>query len=676
MFTVDLGHGLMPDTPVILVLGMHRSGTSAVAGWLHHAGLSLPDEVLPPHPVDNPHGYFEPRSLVQLNNHLLKILQLDWRSDGPLTAAAIHTASNAEQVEAIDAWLRKARALDRPLVLKDPRLCRLLPLWLPALARNAFSVQALLVVRSGHAVADSLARRANHEGIYPAAITDAAQSTLLWLRYNLEARRALDEAGLPTYTLAYEDFTCQPDRREHVLRWAEAGSGLSLDRRGARQFPIGAGRVSASGETSALPADWKRLLDQAHQQFLASLPRSPDEAALLEVLEEPIPASSQPAYVLPVRIIRGLRMLQSAAGWNPATARSVRPGSNPEWLFVSEALKTRSHIYRVKQPLDALHRLGLRADWVAADAEPPANLDGTRVLVIHRSRWTPRLAEWIALARRAGARVVADFDDLVFDPALIEDERIAFISALDKNARSRWQADFSAWRDTLAAADAALVTTPALAEQAAVAGVQAFVKPNGLAPELCAAAAAWHRQDTHAKDGTLRIGYASGTATHERDFARVAAVLVDALQRHRDWKLVLIGSIRAEGLLEGLPVDRIERRPRVAWANLPGELARLDLALAPLEPTVFNACKSPLKWLDAALLGVTTLASEHGGFGHWLRHGIDGWLAGDTPSWRRGLQTLMSDAALRRELGQAARKRVLADFDEGRLIAQLLADFD
>ena len=661
----------MRSIDAILVLGMHRSGTSAVAGWLHHAGLALPDAVLPPHPVDNPHGYFEPRSLVQLNNRLLRAVNLDWQSDGPLSVADLAQAARGAPGEAVDDWLHHARALDRPLVLKDPRLSRLLPIWLPALARHDFSVHCVLVVRSAEAVAASLARRAMHESIRQAAITDGVQSTLLWLLHNLEARRALAQAGLDVHLLAYETFVEQPEVRERLLAWVETRSSAVLDRAAANRFEITPMRSSAPLEPPDMAPDWQRLLEQARALFVGPLPPSRDEAALLQALSEPIPAPQQSPGALPDPTVRQLHGLHVAAGWNPPEVPSGQRRSSPEWLFLSEAVRTRSHIYRVKQPVDALNRLGVSARWLNVEAEPAWAMRGTRVLVVHRSRWTPELARWIDRAREAGARILVDFDDLVFDPALIEDDDIAFIAALDATARARWRADCAAWRETLRAADAALVTTPALARQVEAMGLRAIVKPNGLAPAFGAASEAWRGARPLVDDGCLRIGYASGTPTHERDFALLAPALVEVLKRHRDWKLVLIGAIRGAGVLDALPDNQIERRPRVAWPNLPGELARLDINLAPLEATLFNACKSPLKWLDAAAVGVPTLASDHGAFAHWIEPGRTGLLACTNAQWRAGLERLIVDPDLRRSLGEAARREVAERFSEDRLVEDL-----
>ena len=116
--------------PVLLVLGMHRSGTSATAGFLAGLGARMAAN-----PIradgNNPHGYWEPEPLVSLHNRLLAEVGSAWDDFGPLDVARLAGAR-----EALAAAFTAEFGTDVGLaVLKDPRICRLLPLW-----RISFSV--------------------------------------------------------------------------------------------------------------------------------------------------------------------------------------------------------------------------------------------------------------------------------------------------------------------------------------------------------------------------------------------------------------------------------------------------------------------------------------------------------------------------------------------------------
>jgi hypothetical protein len=123
----------------VVVLGMHRSGTSAVAGFLARAGFYAGEdgELLAP-AEDNPKGFFERTDVNELNDRILSELGGSW--DRPPRRRSV--------AEKAPAWSdRVASVLDRlgegaggaPLLLKDPRISLLLPLWLPSLeGRFAF----------------------------------------------------------------------------------------------------------------------------------------------------------------------------------------------------------------------------------------------------------------------------------------------------------------------------------------------------------------------------------------------------------------------------------------------------------------------------------------------------------------------------------------------------------
>lgn len=66
----------------VLILGMHRSGTSALARVLNLAGLHLPSDLLEPN-QDNPLGYWEPKNIVKINNQLLQQFDRHWADPKP-----------------------------------------------------------------------------------------------------------------------------------------------------------------------------------------------------------------------------------------------------------------------------------------------------------------------------------------------------------------------------------------------------------------------------------------------------------------------------------------------------------------------------------------------------------------------------------------------------------------
>lgn len=191
----------------VLVLGMHRSGTSSVAGTLIRLGGTAPRNLLPPQ-ADNPRGFWESSVLVALNEEILAAAGSDWRDwrefdpkqIDPTAAAALRArAKSVLSGEFGDASLA---------IIKDPRMCRLLPFWRSVFDDAELSVRPVLVLRSPLEVAFSLNRR---DGI---ALTHGC---LIWLRYVLDA-----EAGtrnMPRAVLDWNDFLV--DRRRVIERLGE-----------------------------------------------------------------------------------------------------------------------------------------------------------------------------------------------------------------------------------------------------------------------------------------------------------------------------------------------------------------------------------------------------------------------------------------------------------------------
>jgi hypothetical protein len=179
---------------VVLVLGMHRSGTSFVAGQLVRAGLSVPGTpMLGEGGTEG--GFFEPREVVALNETTLRAAGGGWHDmlrprllDDPAAARRLRMSA--------EALLGNILAAPGGAVIKDPRMCLVLPCWLDALEALGARARLVVVVRSAEEVALSLHRR---NGI------SLVHGRLLWARYNLELARGLVARGRqPDAVLRYD----------------------------------------------------------------------------------------------------------------------------------------------------------------------------------------------------------------------------------------------------------------------------------------------------------------------------------------------------------------------------------------------------------------------------------------------------------------------------------------
>jgi len=175
----------------ILVLGMHRSGTSAATRVVNLLGAHLGDRMLLP-AADNESGFWEHADVVRIDNALLASLGREWHDLRPLPRGWMcsEAAQNA-RVGLIKTL--EGQFPDNSLwAVKDPRMCLLLPLWLDVLRELEVQPCILLVVRHPKEVAQSLQVR---DGL------PLLQSFWLWLRYIVEAEYATRE--LPRAVVGY-----------------------------------------------------------------------------------------------------------------------------------------------------------------------------------------------------------------------------------------------------------------------------------------------------------------------------------------------------------------------------------------------------------------------------------------------------------------------------------------
>jgi len=176
----------------ILVLGMHRSGTSLLARLLNLAGAALPSDLLGAS-EGNVFGHWEPAWLVSRNDAFLAGLGTSWDDWARLDTTAAPPDLMTAYVADLRSFLR-AELGDAPLILiKEPRTCRIAAPILRALGDEGIRPLAVIPFRNPLEVAGSLRARngmAERDGI------------LLWLRHVVDAER--DSRALPRSLLAYD----------------------------------------------------------------------------------------------------------------------------------------------------------------------------------------------------------------------------------------------------------------------------------------------------------------------------------------------------------------------------------------------------------------------------------------------------------------------------------------
>lgn len=184
----------LPRRRACIVLGMHRSGTSALAQLLASLGADLPARLNPPKP-DNPDGYFESATLAAIHDEWLAAAGSAWFDLKPPAIAGMQRDTAAALTGAMARAVgEEYRDAALPLV-KDPRMCRFFPLSRQVLDVSGLDCSVVLALRHPAEVAASLAVRDQISATY---------SGLLWAQHVVAAER--DSRDLPRISVRYEDM--------------------------------------------------------------------------------------------------------------------------------------------------------------------------------------------------------------------------------------------------------------------------------------------------------------------------------------------------------------------------------------------------------------------------------------------------------------------------------------
>jgi glycosyltransferase involved in cell wall biosynthesis len=283
----------------------------------------------------------------------------------------------------------------------------------------------------------------------------------------------------------------------------------------------------------------------------------------------------------------------------------------------------------------------------------------SNLLVLHRAPWDENIQRALDSIHRNGGWVIYDTDDLLFDL-----EAFKFIDSpdfADPLRAALYQDDMARHRRTMEACDAFMTSTQYLADQASKLGVDTFVHRNGFSTEMLSLANKAH-ESPRPDDRKIVLGYASGTPTHNRDFQTIESTIQKVLEEIPMTSLWLIGPIKLSKTWTDYR-SRIVHLPHVPWRLLPAYLSRFDINLAPLViDNPFAQSKSEIKWMEAALVHVPTIASATSTFKSAIKPGTSGLVASSKSEWQDALTLLLGDHAKRQAMGSTAYDQVLQHY--------------
>lgn len=316
--------------------------------------------------------------------------------------------------------------------------------------------------------------------------------------------------------------------------------------------------------------------------------------------------------------------------------------------------------------LEDLHRLEEMADLA-------------HTLVICRSRYCHRINTLVTAFRRRGKRVLFDIDDLVFDTRYAH----LVIHTLDQDVTNPqvwddWFATVSRLGETLRLCDGVITTNDTLAARiSAFSPLPVRVVPNFINREQLALSEALYQgkvDSGFARDGRIRLGYFSGSPSHNRDYALITSALEQVLEDDPRLELVLVGYIEAGPALRRFG-HRIRREPFQDYVNLQRLIGSTEFNLMPLQSNAFTHCKSELKYFEAAIVGTLSIASPTDTYTAAIEDGKNGYLA-QAHQWatviRRAVDRMADYPCLAAQAQTHARSKYAWDHQRDTLLRALM----
>lgn len=329
-------------------------------------------------------------------------------------------------------------------------------------------------------------------------------------------------------------------------------------------------------------------------------------------------------------------------------------------LIIAELSIPQCTYYRVEQKVQMLKDAGWLVELESWTDRLSClqKLQKASLVIFYRVPMVPEVNSEYQEAYRLGLKIGFDVDDLIFD--LEEYSKNSNLKSKSPEEQSNLLNGAALYLQALKNADFSIASTETLSHyMKKYCSGPSYVIPN------CILSSKKEKEFAFSfplgRKNEIIIGYGSGTSTHDHDFELCSDALIRIMQEYPDVTLAIHGTLVLPKEFSRFE-HRIHRVGFVPFSEYSRVQSRFDINLAPLEPTVFNDCKSNIKYLEASRHAIPTVASPCAEFKSVIQHGKNGFLAADSETWYRSLKTLVESPETRREIGEQARRSVLSRY--------------
>ena len=338
-------------------------------------------------------------------------------------------------------------------------------------------------------------------------------------------------------------------------------------------------------------------------------------------------------------------------------------------LFISSGVGD-SAKYRSERQAEELSLHGFKCSVTVQDNPLlPRYTDRFKIFIFQKTIYSKTVAKMIERIKAQKKEIIFETDDLVFDPKYIQQTNFfAKMNALEKKQYETGVGSEILKDDYV---KMCVTTTSFLANKLRKFKKQIFISKNKLSLEdldivnkITVSHSRSHLEQIRGETSTImvKIGYFSGTASHDKDFGTVKDALNDILEKYPQVELHLFGPLEIDHIYDKFS-HRVIKHPFASWEKHLENIAGVDINIAPLEiGSPFCESKSELKFIEAGIVGVPTVAAATQTFQESIEDGMDGFVASNTKEWIEKMEKLILDENLRRNMGKEAREKTLREY--------------
>lgn len=305
--------------------------------------------------------------------------------------------------------------------------------------------------------------------------------------------------------------------------------------------------------------------------------------------------------------------------------------------------------YRVLNKQEYLENHGYKVKVVNLSDFQMKDIRYASTIIVYRAPFSAMLDDMVELAHQKGTKVYFDIDDLVIDTKYTD--QLEYTQKLDKHEKQNYDASVKNYGAMMNLCDGVITSTNKMVDELKNYKDVICLDRNIASKELIQLSQESMKNNRQSNQ-FVKIGYFSGSITHNENFNLIKNDLLQLMNDFNNVELHLVGHIDfpKEFIIYK---DRIVLHDYVDWKELPQLISQVDINLAPLKESIFNEAKSEIKWIEAALVKVVTVASNIGAFKDMIQDGNTGVLCDDN-QWFMKLKNLIQDEQSRVTIAENA----------------------